>query len=52
MTPYAPQTHLETHEVTNVPPLLAARNLYTTDAAFAGVIDMDSILARQTAACG
>jgi putative acyl-CoA dehydrogenase len=33
MKPYAPQTHLETHEVTNVPPPLAARNLYTTDAA-------------------
>ncbi|MGO9983788.1 MAG: acyl-CoA dehydrogenase family protein [Rhodomicrobium sp.] len=33
MTPYAPQTHLETHDVTNAPPLLAGRNLYTGDAA-------------------
>ena len=33
MTAYAPQTQLETHEVTNVPPPLAGRNLYATDAA-------------------
>jgi putative acyl-CoA dehydrogenase len=33
MMPYAPQTHLETHEVTNVPPPFAGRNLYLTDAA-------------------
>jgi putative acyl-CoA dehydrogenase len=33
MMPYAPQTHLETHEVTNVPPPFAGRNLYLLDAA-------------------
>ncbi len=33
MNPYAPQTHLETHDVTNVPPPLAGRNLYAGDAA-------------------
>ncbi len=33
MTPYAPQTHLETHDVTNVPPPFAGRNLYAADAA-------------------
>jgi putative acyl-CoA dehydrogenase len=33
MMPYAPQTHLETHEVTNAPPPFAGRNLYLTDAA-------------------
>ncbi len=33
MTAYAPQTQLETHEVTNVPPPLAGRNLYAGDAA-------------------
>ncbi len=33
MTPYAPQTHLETHDVTNVPPPFGGRNLYSTDAA-------------------
>ena len=33
MTPYAPQTHLETHDVTNAPPPFAARNLYAADAA-------------------
>ena len=33
MTAYAPQTQLETHEVTNVPPPLAGRNLYAADAA-------------------
>ncbi len=33
MTPYAPQTHLETHDVTNVPPPFANRNLYAADAA-------------------
>ena len=31
MTAYAPQTHLETHEVTNAPPLFAGRNLYAED---------------------
>jgi putative acyl-CoA dehydrogenase len=33
MTAYAPRTHLETHDVTNVPPPFGERNLYTTDAA-------------------
>ncbi|MFZ0572724.1 MAG: acyl-CoA dehydrogenase family protein [Rhodomicrobium sp.] len=33
MTAYAPQTHLETHDVTNVPPPLTGRNLYASDAA-------------------
>jgi len=33
MTPYAPQTHLETHDVTNVPPPFAGRNLFAADAA-------------------
>jgi putative acyl-CoA dehydrogenase len=33
MMPYAPQTHLETHEVTNVPPPFAGRNLYSIDSA-------------------
>jgi putative acyl-CoA dehydrogenase len=33
MTAYAPRTHLETHDVTNVPPLFAERNLYTSDTA-------------------
>ncbi|MBI4725018.1 MAG: acyl-CoA dehydrogenase family protein, partial [Rhodomicrobium sp.] len=33
MTAYAPQTRLETHEVTNVPPPFAGRNLYATDGA-------------------
>ncbi len=33
MTAYAPQTHLETHEVTNVPPPFAGRNLYAEDRA-------------------
>jgi putative acyl-CoA dehydrogenase len=33
MMPYAPETHLETHEVTNAPPPFAGRNLYLTDAA-------------------
>ncbi len=33
MTTYAPQIHLETHEVTNVPLPFAGRNLYETDAA-------------------
>jgi putative acyl-CoA dehydrogenase len=30
---YLPQTHLETHDVTNVPPPFAGRNLYATDTA-------------------
>jgi putative acyl-CoA dehydrogenase len=33
MMPYAPQTHLETHDVTNVPPPFAGRNLYSIDSA-------------------
>jgi putative acyl-CoA dehydrogenase len=33
MAAYAPQTHLETHDVTNVPPPFGGRNLYATDAA-------------------
>src|SRR5258706_1639383 len=33
MTAYAPRTHLETHDVGNVPPPFAGRNLYSTDAA-------------------
>ncbi|MGC1587276.1 MAG: acyl-CoA dehydrogenase family protein [Rhodomicrobium sp.] len=33
MTAYAPQTHLETHDVTNVPPPLTGRNLYASDTA-------------------
>lgn len=33
MTAYAPQTHLETHEVTNAPPPFASRNLYEEDRA-------------------
>ncbi len=33
MTIYAPQTQLETHDVTNVPPPLAGRNLYAADVA-------------------
>ena len=33
MTAYAPQTQLETHEVTNVPLPLAGRNLYAADTA-------------------
>jgi putative acyl-CoA dehydrogenase len=33
MTDYAPRTHLETHDVTNVPPPFAGRNLYLTDRA-------------------
>ncbi len=33
MTSYAPQSHLETHEVTNAPPPLGARNLYAEDRA-------------------
>ena len=33
MSIYAPQSHLETHEVANVPPLFAGRNLYTEDRA-------------------
>jgi putative acyl-CoA dehydrogenase len=36
MTVYAPQTRLETHEVTNVPPAFAGRNLYATDTALRG----------------
>ncbi len=33
MKPYAPRSHLETHDVTNVPPAFGGRNLYTTDSA-------------------
>lgn len=33
MLPYAPQTRLETHHVTNVPPPLPSRNLYAGDTA-------------------
>jgi putative acyl-CoA dehydrogenase len=33
MTTYAPTTHLESHDVTNVPPPFAGRNLYASDAA-------------------
>jgi putative acyl-CoA dehydrogenase len=33
MTAYAPRTELETHDVTNVPPPFAGRNLYATDVA-------------------
>lgn len=36
MTAYAPQTHLETHDVTNFPPSIAGRNLYRADAALRG----------------
>jgi putative acyl-CoA dehydrogenase len=36
MTAYAPQTQLETHDVTNVPPPLPGRNLYAADAALRG----------------
>ncbi len=33
MAVYAPQSHLTTHDVTNVPPPFAGRNLYATDLA-------------------
>ncbi len=33
MTAYAPQTQLETHDVTNAPPPLPGRNLYAADVA-------------------
>lgn len=33
MPPFAPTSHLATHEVTNQPPPFASRNLYTTDKA-------------------
>lgn len=33
MTSYRPRSHLATHEVTNVPPPFAGRNLYATDLA-------------------
>jgi putative acyl-CoA dehydrogenase len=33
MRAYAPRTHLETHDVTNVPPPFAGRNLFAGDAA-------------------
>jgi putative acyl-CoA dehydrogenase len=33
MSTYAPQSHLETHEVTNVPPPFAGRNFYAEDRA-------------------
>ncbi len=33
MTAYAPRTHLQTHDVSNVPPPFAGRNLYTSDTA-------------------
>jgi putative acyl-CoA dehydrogenase len=34
MPPFAPETRLETHEVTNQPPDFAGRNLFETDTAF------------------